>query len=80
MSPGSSDASRLPSLLSQLQGAGAGIALLDGSQSEVLAAQERCRCWAMAETLAICDEARQPLARLPFRRAVPWAYAEVSAA
>lgn len=36
----SSDGSRLPQLLSQLQGAGAGIELLDGSQSQVLAAQD----------------------------------------
>lgn len=38
--PGQSDGSRLPQLLSQLQGAGAGIELLDGSQNQVLAAQD----------------------------------------
>lgn len=39
--PGEASSSRLPSLLSQLQGtSGAGIELLDGSQNQVLAAQE----------------------------------------
>lgn len=39
--PGDASSSRLPSLLSQLQGtSGAGIELLDGSQNQVLAAQE----------------------------------------
>ncbi len=39
--PGSSTESRLPSLLSQLQGQnGAGLELFDGSQNQVLAAQE----------------------------------------
>ena len=40
--PGASSqsSSRLPDLLSQLQGGGAGIEVLDGQQSEVLAAQD----------------------------------------
>lgn len=38
--PGSTGESRLPSLLSQLQGAGAGMEVFDGSQNEVLGAQD----------------------------------------
>ena len=38
--PGSTGESRLPSLLSQLQGSGAGMEVFDGSQSEVLGAQD----------------------------------------
>ena len=38
--PGQTDSSRLPQLLSQLQGAGAGVEVFDGTQSDVLAAQD----------------------------------------
>lgn len=40
MAPHEAGESRLPSLLSQLQGGGAGLELFDGSQNEVLAAQD----------------------------------------
>ena len=40
MGPHEAGESRLPSLLSQLQGGGAGLELFDGSQNEVLAAQD----------------------------------------
>ncbi len=38
--PGTTGESRLPSLLSQLQGAGAGMEVFDGTQNEVLGAQD----------------------------------------
>ncbi len=38
--PGQTDSSRLPPLLSPLQGAGAGVEVFDGTQSDVLAAQD----------------------------------------
>ncbi len=40
MAPHEAGESRLPSLISQLQGGGAGLELFDGSQNEVLAAQD----------------------------------------
>jgi hypothetical protein len=54
--PGQSDSSRLPSLLSQLQGAGAGIELLDGSASEVLAAQDAQGKEATTATATVAGE------------------------
>ena len=39
--PGQNAASRLPELLSQLQGAGAGLELLDSPSNQVLAAQDQ---------------------------------------
>lgn len=54
--PGASDGSRLPQLLSQLQGAGAGIELLDGSQSQVLAAQDAQGKEAPSETATVAGD------------------------
>lgn len=56
VAPGQSDGSRLPQLLSQLQGAGAGIELLDGSQSEVLAAQDAQGKEASTATATVAGE------------------------
>lgn len=50
------DSSRLPQLLSQLQGAGAGIELLDGSQQQVLAAQDVQGKEAPPETATVAGE------------------------
>ncbi|MEO8541587.1 MAG: hypothetical protein ABI577_17730, partial [bacterium] len=55
-SGGQTEGSRLPQLLSQLQGAGAGIELLDGSQQQVLAAQDAQGKEAPSETATVAGE------------------------
>ncbi len=63
--------SRLPQLLSQLQGAGAGIELLDGSQQQVLAAQDAQGKGSPSETATVAGEKTPGVTSTPTRAGTP---------
>ncbi len=74
--PGDSASSRLPQLLSQLQSSGANIELLDGSQSQVLAAQDQQGKESPDATSTVAGESTQratstPVPGTPTRATTP---------
>lgn len=74
--PGDTASSRLPQLLSQLQGSGANIELLDGSENQVLAAQEAGGKAAPDETSTVAGESTKgptstPVPGTPTRATTP---------